>query len=47
VIGGTHGRGSVGGLFGKTRAGKTDIIKFYCNKWPAHVVEDGIVIPVV
>ncbi|MEY9780329.1 TniB family NTP-binding protein [Sinorhizobium fredii] len=47
VVGGSHGRGSVGGLIGKTRAGKSDIIKFYCNRWPAYDAEDGSVIPVV
>lgn len=47
VVGGSHGRGSVGGLIGKTRVGKSDIIKFYCNKFPAYDVDDGVVMPIV
>jgi energy-converting hydrogenase Eha subunit F len=47
VLGGSHGRGSVGGLIGKTRAGKSDIVKYYCNKFPAYDVDDGVVMPVV
>lgn len=41
VEGGRHGRGVVGGLLGQTRAGKTDAIKYYCNRYPILVTPDS------
>ena len=47
VTGGTHGTRIVAGLLGRTRAGKTDIIKHYCNRWQPCHVDDGIAHPVI
>jgi len=47
VKNGTHGKGYIGGLFGKTRAGKSDIVKYYLNRWPQFSTDDGVVVPVV
>ncbi|MCC2610827.1 ATP-binding protein [Neorhizobium petrolearium] len=47
VAGGSHGTRMVAGLMGKTRAGKTDIIKHYCNRWPPFHSDDGVVHPVI
>lgn len=47
VTGGTHGTRMVAGLLGRTRAGKTDIIKHYCNRWPPSHLDDGVAHPVI
>lgn len=47
VAGGGHGTRMVAGLLGRTRAGKTDIIKHYCNRWPPSHADDGVVHPVI
>lgn len=47
VEGGTHGKGMIAGLLGRTRAGKSDICKFYCNKHPLLVTDTGKQVPVM
>ncbi|CDZ31917.1 TniB [Neorhizobium galegae bv. officinalis] len=44
---GGHGTRMVGALLGRTRAGKTDIIKHYCNRWPPFHTDDGVAHPVI
>lgn len=45
--GGRHGTKVIGGLLGKTRAGKSDICKYYRNRYPMVVAEDGKLVRVV
>lgn len=47
VTGGSHGTRMVAGLLGRTRAGKTDIVKHYCNRWPPSQDDEGVVHPVI
>lgn len=47
VTGCSHGTKIVAGLLGKTRAGKSDIVKNYCNRWPSSDTDDGVLYPVI
>jgi hypothetical protein len=47
VEGGLHGKGMIAGLLGQTRAGKTDICRYYCNRFPMVMTDAGKMVPVV
>lgn len=39
--------GTIGGLLGETRVGKTSVCSFYRSKWPTRITDDGERYPVV
>ena len=47
VVGGTHGRGKIGGLLGPSRVGKSSICKYFLSRHPSTEDADGEVHPVV
>lgn len=44
---GTHGRGSIGGLLGHSRSGKSYICKHYVARFPAELTEEGERYPII
>ncbi|MCS4089647.1 TniB family NTP-binding protein [Rhizobium sp. BK176] len=47
VVGGTHGRGKIGGLLGPSRVGKSSICKYFRSRHPSSEDANGEVHPVV
>jgi hypothetical protein len=47
VAGGTHGKGTIGGLLGEPRAGKSYICQHYFSRFPLQTTEEGEQYPVI
>jgi hypothetical protein len=47
VVGGTHGRGMIGGVLGESRSGKSFICKHYASRYPVRLLQGGETYPVL